>query len=297
MDDLFIRINEGILEEKYRAFNINLEKNHTFISKFGGLKKIVSQFEKKHVIIAGAGSSLGNDIEILKKYQHRDNLVIIATDMALLPLLSRDIFPKYVISCETTPVDYFSSIDSKKMHLLAFSCMSNTNLRKWQGSISFYNWLIHNERYDKLWDKAGVELGFAATGSIVTTQAISIALGCNIQSLMLIGNDMGFKTEYYVKETVVYNKNLNYLSRFNSLEKMEFDKSRIRREFEIHRGNRIFYTNNQFLAAKEWLEDLFKHITIPIYEANELGCSQQSVQKMSLKKYLERFEKRSARRR
>jgi hypothetical protein len=297
MNDLFAKINEGILEEKYRAFNINLNKNLVLIRKFGGLKKIVSQLENKHVIIAGAGSSLGNDIEILKKYQYRDNLVIIATDMALFPLFNKDIFPKYVISCETTPVDYFSSIDSKKMHLLAFSCMSNTNLRKWQGSISFYNWLIHNELYDKLWDKASVELGFAATGSIVTTQAISIALGCNIQSLMLIGNDMGFKTEYYVKETVVYNKYLNYLSRFNSLEKMEFDKSRLRREFEIHRGNRLFYTNNQFLAAKEWLEDLFKHITIPIYEANELGCSEKSVQKTSLKKYLKRFDKRSARRR
>ena len=73
---------------------------------------------------------------------------------------------------------------------------------------------------------------------------------------------------------------------------MDFDKSRIKREFEIHRGDRLFYTNNQFLAAKEWLENLFKHITIPIYEANELGCSQQLVQKISLKKYLERFDKR-----
>jgi hypothetical protein len=294
MNDLFAKINEGILEEKYRAFTKNLEKNLVLIREFGGLKNIVSQLENKHVIITGAGWSLGNDIEILKKYQHRDTLVIIATDMALLPLLNRNIFPKFVISCETTPVDYFSSIDSKKMHLLAFSCMSNTNLRKWNGGISFYNWLIHSEMYDKLWDKAGKELGYAATGSIVTTQAISIALGCNIQSLMLIGNDMGFKTEYYVKETLVYKKNLYNFSRFNTLEKIEFDKSRMRREFEIHRGDRIFYTNNQFLAAKEWLEDLFKHITIPIYEANESGCSEQSVQKISLKKYLERFDKRSA---
>ncbi len=233
----------------------------------------------------------------MKKYQHRDNLVIMASDMSLLPLCNRDIFPRYVISCETTPVDYFSSIDTGKMHLLAFSCMSNTNLRKWQGDISFYNWMIHNDMYDKLWEKAGIELGFAATGSIVTTQAISIALGCNLQSLMLIGNDMGFKTEYYVKETVVYKKNLINLNRLYPLEKIEFDKSRNRREFEIHRGSRLYYTNNQFLAAKEWLEDLFKRITIPIYEANDLGCSPQSVQKTSLKKYLERFDKRPVRRR
>ena len=297
MTDLFTKINEGILEERYRAFKINLGKNLALIRNYGGLKNVVSRFEGKHVIVVGAGSSLGVEIEILKKYQHRDNLVIMASDMSLLPLCSRDIFPKYVISCETTPVDYFSSKDTRKMHLLAFSCMSNTNLRKWQGDISFYNWMIHNDMYDKLWEKAGMELGFAATGSIVTTQAISIALGCNLQSLMLIGNDMGFKTEYYVKETVVYKKNLNNLNRLYPLEKIEFDKSRNRREFEIHRGSRLYYTNNQFLAAKEWLEDLFKRITIPIYEANDLGCSPQSVQKTSLKKYLERFDKRPVRRR
>jgi hypothetical protein len=296
MNDLFTKINYGILEERYRAFNINLGKNLELIHEYGGLRNIVHQFENKHVIVFGAGSSLGADIEILKKFQHRDNIVIIAADMALLPLCKRKIIPGFVISCETTPVDYFSSIDTSNMHLLAFSCMSNTNLRKWKGKISFYNWLIHNELYDKLWEKSGADLGFASTGSIVTTQAISIAFGCKIKSLLLIGNDLGFKTAYYVKETVVYEKNLNNLNRFSPLEKIEFDKSRNRREFEIHRDGLVYYTNNQFLAAKEWLEDLFKRISLPIYEANELGCSPQSVRKISLRKYLERFEKRPVRR-
>jgi hypothetical protein len=297
MDDLFAKINTGILEERYRVFNINLEKNLALIRRFGGLREVVPRLKDMHVIVIGAGSSLPEDIETLKKYMHRDNLAIIAADMALRPLCKRGIIPKFVISCETTPVDYFSSVDTYRMHLLAFSCMSNTNLRKWKGGISFYNWLIHNDMYDKLWEKSGADLGFASTGSIVTTQAVSIALGCNIKSLMLIGNDMGFKTEYYVKETLVYEKNLTQLNRFYSMDRIEFDKSRARREFEIHRDGSVYYTNNQFLAAKEWLEDLFKHIPIPIYEANALGCSPMSVHKISIKNYLERFEKRPARRR
>ncbi len=297
MDDLFAKINDGILEERYRAFNINLGKNLSLIRKFGGLKEIVSGLKDMNVIVVGAGSSIAEDeIELLRKYQHRNSLVLIAADMALLPLCKRDIIPGFVISCETTPVDYFSSLDTSRMHLLAFSCMSNTNLRKWKGRISFYNWLIRNEMYDKLWDKAGIDLGFASTGSIVTTQAVSIALGCSIKSLMLIGNDMGFKTEYYIRETVVYEKNLNHLNRFYPFERIEIDKSRSRREFEIHRDGKVYYTNNQFLAAKKWLEDLFKRMAVPIYEANSLGCSPQYVTKISLKKYLERFNKRPVRR-
>ncbi|MBN2401582.1 MAG: DUF115 domain-containing protein [Spirochaetes bacterium] len=296
MNNLFEKINEGILNERFRAFNINLDKNLPLIREFGGLQDIISHFNDKHVIIVGAGASLDKGIGLLRKYQHRDNLTIIAADMALLPLCYLGIIPKYVISCETTPVDYFSSINTNKMHLLAFSCMSNTNLRKWHGNISFYNWMIHNEFYDKLWEKAGSDLGFVATGSIVTTQAVSIVLGCNIQSLMILGNDMGFKGEYYVKETVNFKKYLFYFNRFNTLEKIEFDKSRTKREFEIRRGDRLYYTNNQFMAAKEWLEDLIKRITIPIYEANDLGCSPRAVRKVSLKTYLERFDKRSDRR-
>ncbi|MFH0974624.1 MAG: 6-hydroxymethylpterin diphosphokinase MptE-like protein [Spirochaetota bacterium] len=285
------------MEERYRAFNINLEKNIDLIRKSGGLREVLADFKNKHVIVAGAGPSIQNNIEILKKYQYREELIIISTDMALLPLYNKDIFPKYVISCETTPVDYFSNINTENMHLLAFSCMSNTNLRKWKGKISFYNWMIHNEMYNKLWMKAGYDLGFVGTGSIVTTQAISLALGCDINSLMLIGNDMGFRTEYYIRDTVVYHTNLWKTDRTTSLERIEMNNSRKRREFKIFRGDKLYYTNNQFLAAKTWLEDLFKRVNKTVYEANELGCSPQFVQKISLKKYLERLNKRSVKRR
>ena len=45
MNYLFTKINEGILEERSRAFNINLEKNLVLIREFGGLKNIIPQFE------------------------------------------------------------------------------------------------------------------------------------------------------------------------------------------------------------------------------------------------------------
>jgi hypothetical protein len=296
-EELFLNLNKGILEERYRIFNINLEKNLIYIQRFGGLINVVSEFKDKHVIVAGAGFSISqHDFDLLKKYQDREEIIILAADMALLPLLKRGIRPKYVISCETTPVNYFCGMDTEEMHLLAFSCISHTNLRKWLGNISFYNWMIHGELYDRLWERAGSDLGFVATGSIVTTQAVSFALGCGIRSLMLIGNDMGFGSEYYVNETVVYRKNLNLTDRIISLDSIEMNISKKKREFEVHRNGRLFYTNNQFLAAKLWLEDLFKQINIPIYESNDMGCSAESVIKMSLNDYLEYFNKRRVRR-
>ena len=280
-DDIYKNINEGILEERYRAFRTNLSKNMNYIKTCGGLAGIIPRFKGKNVIVAGAGPSIDREIDLLKKYQYRDEIIIIATDMALAPLVNRGIRPAFVISCETTPVDYFSSIPTGGMHLLAFSCISNSNLRKWKGDISFYNWMINNTEYDELWREAG-DLGSVATGSIVTTQAVSLALGCGIRSLMLIGNDMAFGTEYYAKNTVVFNRNIAVSSRCLPMETVEFNAIWRRREYRIERGSRFYYTNSQFLAAKMWLEELFMNVDIPIYDNSEPGCSETAVRKSGL---------------
>ena len=217
--------------------------------------------------------------------------------MALAPLVKRDILPEYVISCETTPVDFFNSCRTEKMHLLAFSCMSNINLRRWKGDISFFNWMIHNPIYDEIWEIAGLDLGYVATGGIVTTQAVSFALGCDIDSLILIGNDLGFRREFYAKESLVYKKNLFKNSRFHPMETIDFSTVWSRREYVINREEILSYTNNQFLAAKLWLEDLFNGINVPIYDSSDPGCSKGSLKKVELKDFMKRFEYRSKRKR
>ncbi len=294
--NIFNQINRGILEERYNTFKNNLIKNTDYIKRYGGLSRIVPLLADKNIIIIGAGPSIGEEVNFLKKIQYRDEIVLISADMALRPLVKRGIYPAYVISCETTPFDCFNNCMTDNMHLLAFSCMSNSNLRKWSGDISFYNWMIHNPLYDALWEETG-DLGFVATASIVTSQAVSLALGCNIKSLILLGNDLGYRLEYYTKETLSFTKNLNLCSRLKSIETSELDIIRRNREYKINRENRLYYTNNQFLAAKLWLEDLFKKIDIPIYDVSEPGCSETSVKKVKLKEYLKRFERRKNRKR
>ena len=42
-------------------------------------------------------------------------------------------------------LDFFSEIDTENMHLLSFSCSSYSNIRKWKGKISFFNWMVDGE--------------------------------------------------------------------------------------------------------------------------------------------------------
>jgi hypothetical protein len=57
---------------------------------------------------------------------------------------------------------------------------------------------------------------------------------------------------------------------------------RVSRDYEIVRDGKVTYTNNQFLAAKMWLEDLFKRGQYPVIDSSYPGCSGAGIVKMEL---------------
>ena len=288
-------LNAGLKSERSEVLKKNLRKNLPLISSTGGLRGVTGDFAGKHVAVIGAGPSLDKNIPYLKKYRDRIDFVYLATDMALRPLLVSGIKPRFVITCETTPADFFSDLDTEGIHLLSFCCSSPSNLRKWRGKISFYNWMIEGELYTDLWDRAGRDLGSVATGSIVTTQAVSIAMGCRPASILLVGNDMGFYDRFYARGTVNSEKRLLNSLRLNPEVNIELNTARRGRFYEIRRNGVLFYTNNQFLAAKYWLEDLFGKTPCPVIDCSEPGCSEGKVARMELKEYLDSVDKKRRR--
>jgi hypothetical protein len=295
-DTLFRTVNEGIIDERRSAFRCNLGKNLQYIGRYGGLKRVVPLLSGRHVVIIGAGPSLDEHGALLKKYQSRQDVVYIAADMALAPLAAAGIAPRFVISCETTPIGFFNGLPTEKLHLLAFSCMSHVNLRQWKGDMSFYNWMLHRAPYDELWRIAGEDLGSVATGSIVTSQAVSLALGCPIKSLVLAGNDMGFRRRYYAAHAVSARRFTAMNTRYAPPESLEAGAIRRARAYEVHRGGMTWFTSGQFLAARLWLEELLKTVNVPVYDAGMPGCDGNAVRKITLKRYFELLEDRPRRR-
>ena len=285
-EELFAALNAGILAERGGAFRRNLEKNLPFIKKSGGLGPVIPMLHGGHVIVAGAGPSLDGHIPALTAIAGDSRFILIATDMALRPLARRGIRPDFVITCEATPTDFFSGIDTSGMHLLAFSCSSFSTIRRWGGAVSFYNWMLEGDFFSSLWEMAGEELGYVATGSIVTTQAVAIAMGCGIFSLMLAGNDMGFHDRFYAGGTVRCENNLLKSGRFSPAPGIEMNICRNNRCYEIVREGRTFFTNNQFLAAKYWLEELFGREPFPVADCSFPGCSPSIVFKTGLDEYI-----------
>lgn len=290
-EEIFTRLNEGMLSERGRIFRSNLRKNLPLIRSSGGLKRVVGNLKGMHILAIGSGPSLDSCYNTLKILRRRHDILFLAADMALKPLVENGIQPHYVITCETTPSDYFSGIDTGGCHLLAFSCSSFSNLRKWNGKISFYNWMVSGDYYNSLWAEAGTDLGFVATGSTVFTQAVSMALGCGIASLLMVGNDMGFFDKFYASGTFSAENKFFISGRCNTPATIEISKGRKARDYEIRRESLLFYTNNQFLAAKLWLEDLFGKAPYPVADSSIPGCSAGVVLKITLDDYLAVFNR------
>ncbi|MFW5770310.1 MAG: 6-hydroxymethylpterin diphosphokinase MptE-like protein [Spirochaetota bacterium] len=283
---LYDNINSALVGERLGAIQRNITRNLPSIRKWGGLGPVVQRFSGKHVIVCGAGPSLENSMNELKKYYQRKELVILAVDMALKPLLKAGITPSFVISCESTPVPFFYGVSTERMHLLAFSGMSNINVRQWKGRMSFYNWLLRREPFNELWKQAGEELGYVATASIVTTQAVSLVLGCNIRSLILAGNDLAFDTRYYTAGSMAMEQAALRQCRTIPAETDEYMRILRKRHYRINRRDMQWYTDHQFLAAKVWLDELFRKVNVPVYDCSLPGCSEKYVHKTTIKEII-----------
>ncbi len=285
-DKLYNDINKALIDERFEAVRGNIMKNLPLIREHGGLKKVVPLLRDKHVIICGAGPSLDDSLVELKKYQLRNELVILAVDMALKPLARAGVTPAFVISCESTPLPFFRNINTENIHLLAFSGMSSINVRQWKGPMSFYNWMLHSEPFASLWKESGEGLGYVATASIVTTQAVSLALGCGIRSLLLAGNDMAFRSRYYCSGSIPVEQAFFTHSRINPAERGEYERIRRKKHYMVQRRNTTWFTDHQFLAAKEWLEKLFNNVQVPVYDCSNPGCGEGRVRKAAMNEIL-----------
>ena len=286
--ELFNRINDGVVSERIHAIARNIGMNGLFIREYGGLYPVVKELKDRHCVIVGAGASLDGGISGLRRISTRNSVAVISTDMAYRALVRQGITPGYAISCETTPRDFFSGCDTSKSVLLAFSGVCPRIVREWKGPIRFYNWMVKGDPYDELWNRAGVELGFVATGSSVSTQAVSLAMGCGIKSILMAGNDFGFYDSMYARGVIRNDDMYRITERSSPVPSIAFRQCRAARHYVIKRDTN-YYTNHQFLAAKQWLESLFLSHGFGVYDAGVPGCAGKNIEKMSVRDYAERI--------
>lgn len=151
--------------------------------------EIKSLFYKKNVVIVGAGPSVNQELQSLKKY--RNNITIFATGHIAGTLLKEGIIPDVIIITDPQPHMYqqVKGLDTKKIPLILLSTASASVLDYYEGPV----YIAYQNGYRKA-EEIAEKIGAKAfeTGGSVTTTALDIALQFKAEKVIFAGVDLAY---------------------------------------------------------------------------------------------------------
>ena len=187
------RINTFTLSRFDRLWMRNILNNFNILINARPVKELFKSATGKIALICGAGPSLEADISKIKEL--RKNIVLIAVDTALIPLISNEIDPDIVLCVDPQSMSrHYTEGYNGKAHFVVdpASCyISLRHIAKLGSERIFYFWspfvLSH-----LLFTFLNLEPGKVAFGGSVSTNAYDLAyqMGCN--PILLSGHDLTF---------------------------------------------------------------------------------------------------------
>lgn len=127
--------NHGNLEDSLLGIDVTVE-NKDYLLNNPGIDDLKSAYKGASALIVGAGPSLDQNLDTIKKYN--DRFVIIAADAALKPLLNHGIRVDYCTSIERLnayQVPFFTDLNDVTTDLVAFPVVHPDVLALYPGTV------------------------------------------------------------------------------------------------------------------------------------------------------------------
>ena len=172
----------------------NASENYASISGGPDITWLKGCARKLAVAVVGIGPSLDNQLKDLRSVA--GNMLIVATDAALKPLLANGISPQIVMTFDAKDMQYtlFEEIPKHLINditLLASSCSHPSLLGRWSGPKIFYN-MVHRglDFMDTILPSMYPEFSGISSNGTVGNMAILLADYMEAKSLILLGMDL-----------------------------------------------------------------------------------------------------------
>ncbi len=245
-----------------------------------------NRFNGYPAVVVSAGPSLKRNIHFLKSI--RDQVVVIAVQTTLKPLLAQNIVPDFVTSLDYHPasVRFFEGLDEelKDIHLIAEPKASwpVIDYYRTRGPIS----LLGNQVPQIILGDLPILHEGMTAGSTVAHLAYYLALYLGTDPVIFIGQDLGFTDNvYYSPGNALHEVWDNELSRFGTLEMKEWERivrhrSMLRKVPDIH--DQPIYTDEQMFTYLQQFEKDFARCSATVIDASEGGVKKQFTRIMTL---------------
>ena len=253
-----------------------------------------NRFAGKPAVVVSAGPSLKKNLPLLKQY--RDQLVIVAVQTTLKPLLASGIVPDFVTSLDYHEISrgFFEDVEGlEDIHLVAEpkAHWSVIDTYRDQGPIS----LLGNE-FARLilreWDDPHDNL---TPGCTVAHLAFYLAQYLGADPILFVGQDLGFTNNvYYSPGTALHATWRAELGRFCTIEMKEWERI-LRHRKMLHRvqdiHGRAMYTDEQMFTYLQQFEKDFAACPATVIDATEGGVVKQGCTIMPFAEAMERYGK------
>lgn len=243
-------------------------------------------------VCVGAGPSLAGNVDLLCNQAVRSNVVVIAAQTSLKPLLSRGIKPDFV-----TALDY-SEISSRfyenlpplpDVTLVADPKAHPSILDSFPGPIR----VCRSEFLENMLGDLAPSFTAIKDGATVAHLSFYLAqhLGCD--PIILIGQDLGFSDGmYYCPGTAIDEVWAPELGPFNTVEMMQWTRIVRHRQHlckldDVH-GNSI-YSDEQMITYLKQFEHDFSEAPQRILDATEGGLAKQHTNRVTFAEALKQY--------
>lgn len=168
---------------------INSIYNLEYLPHGDMISRYKNKFSKDMIaVVVGAGPSLANDVDILKKMKNR--VLIIAVDTVARYLLNNDIRPDLVVVADMIKgVKLFENERLLHIPLVIHTDANNAVLRKLDGTKVIYG-STENTIYREVALKYGYEMPLLPQGGSVSNLGYSIAVYLGFDKIVLLGQDL-----------------------------------------------------------------------------------------------------------
>lgn len=249
-------------------------------------------------VCVGAGPSLVKNVDLLRDPQVRQNIVLIAVQTALKPLLERGIRPDFVTALDYSPICKRFYEGLPELPDVTLVCEPKANaviLDAFPGPIR----VTASDFCDLLLGDLKRPIPRIPSGATVAHLSYYLArhLGCD--PVIFIGQDLGFSDGlYYAPGTAVHQVWSAELNPFMTLENMEWTrvvrmKGHLRRSEDVH-GRPMFIDEQMATYLKQFERDFAQAQAegLKVIDATEGGSRKAHSEVMTLREALNLFATR-----
>jgi hypothetical protein len=152
--------NHGNLDDSLLGVEVTI-RNKDYLLNNPGIEDLKDHYKGASALIVGAGPSLDQNLETIKKYN--DRFVIIAADAALKPLTNAGIRVDFVTSIERLnayQIPFFTDLEKTNADLIAFPVLHPDVLKAYPGNVRIvYRNYGFYAYFQKAWPKGILRCG------------------------------------------------------------------------------------------------------------------------------------------